>query len=222
VTAPAADLASLAGQVEALALQSRAATGRLETLAQRRLTPPRRLIEGAKALVKAATGLDRRLVLAEHGATLAGDLAGGASHGQSFVRGAGWLYRIDLLLATYGRLNPSRVYFHLCAITGTSLGPDLVTLDVSAARLLDNRYHAFVFPPLAPAPGQVLACWLASPDAAAGTTIAVWMTTSGPSAALQRFQDGRPVSGALLFRLHERVDETPDGGLVGAGTGAAQ
>jgi hypothetical protein len=200
------DPARLLEQVEALAHQSHATATLLDGQARRRLAAPARLIDGAKQVVKRATGLDRRLVLADYGATLAGDFAGGVTHGQSFVRGEGSLHRIDVVFATFGRLNPSRLRFHLCALTPAGFGPDLVTLETPAAALPDNRFWAFVFPPLPPAPGQLLAFWLDSPDATATTSAGVWQVAAGPAAARQRYRDGRPVPGCLLFRLHERAD----------------
>lgn len=202
------DPSRLLDQIEALAQQAQTAALLLDQQARRRLTPPARLIDGAKALVKRTIGLDQRLALAEYGATLAGDFAGGVTHGQSFVRGEGFLFRIDVVFATFGRLNPSRLRFHLCALTPAGFGPDLVNLETPAACLPDNRFWAFIFPPLPPAPGQLLAFWLDSPDATATTTPGVWQTASGPAAARQRYRDGRPAPGCLLFRLHERT--TPD------------
>jgi glycosyltransferase involved in cell wall biosynthesis len=212
------DLGLLIDQVEALAVQAQASASLLDGLAQRRLAPSVRLVDRAKHAAKRAVGIDGKLVLADHGATLAGDFADGVTHGQSFVRGDGAIYRIDVLFATYGRLNPSHIRFHLCEVTPAGFGPDLVTQTISAAQLLDNRFHAFVFPALPPAFGSVFAFWLDSPDARPGASVAVWQASAGPPAARQRYRDGRPVPGSLLFRLFERAASRagPAAGTVAA------
>jgi hypothetical protein len=90
-------------------------------------------------------------------------------------------------------------------MTSAGFGPDLVTMELSAAHLLDNRFHAFVFPALAPDPGGDLAFWLELPDATPTTTVAVWRVDSGEAACVQRYHDGRPVPGQLLCRVYEQA-----------------
>ena len=197
------ELTLLVDQVETLALQAQASAALLDAQAQRPPPPPARILNRAKERAKRRLGLYRRLVLAEHQATLAGDFARGATHGQSFVRGPGALYRIDVLFATFNRLNPSRLRFHLCPLTPAGFGDDLATLEVAAAQLRDNRFHAFVFPRLEPEPGAVLAFWLESPDATPTSTVGVWQVAAAEPAARQRFYRGRPVAGHLLFRVYE-------------------
>jgi glycosyltransferase involved in cell wall biosynthesis len=197
------DLDLLVTELEAASTQIQLTNQLLDQQASVRPSPPTKVVGQLKRVVKSRLGVDRRLVLADHGASLAGDLSGGASHGQSFVLGAGQLYRIDVVFATFGRLNASHVRFRLCPVTPTGMGPDLITQHVPAAHLHDNRFYSFIFPALELSPGRRLAFWLDSPDATPETAVAVWFVASGAEALGQRFVRGTAVDGHLLCRIVE-------------------
>jgi glycosyltransferase involved in cell wall biosynthesis len=206
------ELKLLVDQVEVAALQARDTAAMMDEQARRQLAVPAQTLTRVKQAAKRAVRLDRRLVLAEHQATLAGDFTAGATHGQSFVRGSGALYRIDVLFATFNRLNAARLRFHLCRMAPAGYGDDILTMEIPAARLRDNRFFSFVFPRLDPDPKAEYAFWLESPDATDTTTVAVWKTPAGEPAARRRFVNGRPVSGQLLCRIYESDEiAAPDG-----------
>jgi hypothetical protein len=196
---------ALIDQIERYVDQSRLAESGRQAAARDRLTPARQAVDRSKELLKRTLGVNRRLRLAEHQAVLAGDFVGGTLHGQSFVRGEGRLDQIDLLLATFGRLNDSRLRFHLCRLQHGRFGPDLVALDLSAVNVLDNRFTTIVFPALPPEPGAELVFWLEAPEATPLTSLAVWMRPTLASPARQRYFNRQPVPGQLLFRLPDQA-----------------
>lgn len=196
----------LVDQLEEVVRRAQGLAAGREAAARQRLASGRSL-GLVRELAKRALGVNRRLVLTEHNARLAGDFVAGARHGQSFVRGEGCLDQIDILFATMGRPNTGRLRFHLAPVVGGQPGEDLVTLEIVTAQLLDNRYFAVVLPALPPAPGTELIFWLESPGATLRNSAAIWMTDTIAPPARQRFYNGRPVSGQLLFRLHERPEE---------------
>jgi glycosyltransferase involved in cell wall biosynthesis len=211
---PALDL--LFDQLDTLIDQTEAANRRLEALAARPAAPSplgrwrraaRRRLAGRHAPRPPRPGL-----------VFAGGFGGGATHGQAFVRGAGALDRIDVLFTTGGRLNAGHIRLHVCAVGPAGFGPDLATVAVAAARLRDNDFHAFVFPALPPAPGQVYAFWLDAPDAPPDAPLGLWYAGAGEPAARQRYARGRPAPGQLVCRIHERPPADP---ALPAATGAA-
>lgn len=207
-------LALALDQVEALALQARASADLLPIEAGRRHTLTARAAGQAKQVIKQRLGLDRGLALADYGAVYAGDLAGGVVHAQSFERGDGALYRVDVVFATFGRLNPSRVRLRLHELTEVGIGRELVSQEVAAAELRDNRRHAFVFAPLAPAPGSEVLIQIDSPDADATTTVGLWSVPGHVPLTAQRSVNGQPAPGSLLCWP---IEYLPAGGIPTTG-----
>ena len=205
------EMTLLVDQIETLANQATASNKLLDALARQPPSPVSRALDPARRVAKAALGVDKRLTLPEHAATLAGDFAHRVTHGQTFTTEGGLLHRIDVLFATFARLNPSTLIFHLAPVTAAGFGDDLATVTASAARLRDNAFWSFVFPPVATAPGVEIGFWLESPDATPTTTVAVWSTTRPPPNSRQRRRAGQPVGGHLVHRVHTLPEEpSPD------------
>ncbi|MFZ5917799.1 MAG: DUF6541 family protein [Chloroflexota bacterium] len=134
----------------------------------------------------------------------AGEIAGERSVGQTFVALDDGLSRIDVLLATYARHNSGRLVFGLRQAPAGA--DDLVRIEVEAATIRDNAYHAFRFDPIPDSGGRSFYFFLQAPEAAPGNAVTVWQSAldiyPGGSAVVA----GQPQSTDLVFRAFTRYD----------------
>jgi hypothetical protein len=102
-------------------------------------------------------------------------IAAGVKVGQSLVAHYPGLYRIDVLLTTFGRRRVSDLVFHLQA-DGPE-GEELFSTAVDGATIVDNAFQSFIFPPLDDSAGRSYFFYLespgADPDEAAGVRLSV-------------------------------------------------
>jgi hypothetical protein len=100
-----------------------------------------------------------------------GELTAGRRLVQGFRANEDNLARIDLLPATYGRVNQGTVVFHLREQPG---GPDLRTVRMDAARVPDYGIIAVTFEPVEDSDGKEYYLVIESPDARPGNAITFW------------------------------------------------
>jgi hypothetical protein len=137
-----------------------------------------------------------------------GELTGKRSFGQRFVARHDNLYRIDVLISTYGRRNTRDVVFHLK--TSPEAEEDVARGRVNASLLLDQEYVSFVFDPLPESRGKSFYFYTESPESVPGDGITAWAypQVELPQAGLYHNhveQDGQLVYG--LFYMDDRVGE---------------
>lgn len=128
----------------------------------------------------------------------AGELAGNATLGQSFVSRHGYLSSIDVQLATYARVNTADVVFHLRS--DASSGEDLVRIVFNAAQVADNQFRRFDFDPIVESNAKSYFFFFTSPDSIPGNSITVWQATKDVYAGGTAFRNGQPIEGDLVFR----------------------
>lgn len=104
-----------------------------------------------------------------------GELVVSAEVGQTFVAEYAGLSRVEILLATYARRNTGTLVFHLR--DAEDAAEDLVTLTIGVAKVEDNAYHTFEFPPISDSADRTFYFYLEAPKAKPGNAITVWGAT---------------------------------------------
>ena|GEM_PF-2370541 len=133
-----------------------------------------------------------------------GEIQGRHGVGQTFVAGRASLAEIRVLGGTFGRRLAGPLVFHLK--TDPAAPTDLVTQTVDSARLQNEHWWIFQFPPLAAGKDRPFYFYLDAPTVAAGRAGAVSYTSHDFYAAGTRFVDGQPAAGDLVFRTAALVD----------------
>jgi hypothetical protein len=131
------------------------------------------------------------------------DLLGARLHAQRFTATDDGLCAIGVRFGTYGRLNTQPVTLRLRTEDGPA---DLATVSVSASLLADGAYHDFRFPPINESTGRTYVFSLESPGSVEGDAVTIWCELRGGAASEARYEDGRPASGRLAYRV-EYADE---------------
>jgi len=135
-----------------------------------------------------------------------GEILPGKTFGQTFVSHQPNLCRIDVLLATYRRTNTCDLTFRLQV--GFPIGEEVTVITVKGARIQDNRWHTFRFPPLLDSKGRTYYFSLESANATPGNALTAYLS-AGPTELGRRYEDGRPGAGSLAFRTYH-LTPTPD------------
>ena len=148
--------------------------------------------EWVKHLLRAAQGtLDHKPV------HVVGELIGQRCIGQSFVARRDNLYRIDVLLSTYGRRNTRDVILHLKELSSTP--QDLATVRINASLLADNSYARFVFNPQQESQGKSYYFFLESPESIPGDAVTLWGYSHVDLPPARLYRNERPSDGQLVF-----------------------
>jgi hypothetical protein len=109
--------------------------------------------------------------------TVAQQIAGERTIGQTFIAPRPYLNRIDLLLQTYGRKNNSEVNFRLLAVPENNNNPfqglEIYRTTFNAAAVSDQSWHTFTFPPIPDSAGKTYLIALESPQSTPGNAITV-------------------------------------------------
>src|SRR5262245_58255647 len=129
-----------------------------------------------------------------------GELRGQRTFGQTFVARANNLYRIDVLVGTYMRLNTRPVIFHLRESPAAQ--QDLATTTVEAWQVQDNQYHSFLFAPQPDSQGKTYYFFLTSPESIRRDAITVWARPHSSWSEHLRYQNGKVAAGEIVFRAH--------------------
>jgi hypothetical protein len=131
-----------------------------------------------------------------------GEIRGAQTVGQTFVAPYAGLYRVDVALADYARVNTGPVIFTLRREPD---GAELVRQEFAAEAIRGDVRYRFEFPPLADPPGQAYSFEFFAPDAVAGNAITAYLHPTELVADGQAFWAGQPLDGDLVFDLHFRV-----------------
>ena len=128
-------------------------------------------------------------------------LAGYRSLAQSFVADRDGLAGIHFEFATHGQQNTQDI--HLLVREGDISGPIVREAVVSAWDLKEAHPHRFAFDPIADSGGRTFVMELSSLKSYRGDAVSVWCTTTDPPpGARQRYDNGRPVTGAIILALN--------------------
>jgi hypothetical protein len=141
----------------------------------------------------------RRVTL--NGATVRplGELTGRRQIGQHFVARRDGLYRVDVLVDTYGRCNTRDIIFRLRE--SPTAEDDLATVRVNASLLLDRGYVSFAFTPLTDSGGKSYYFVIESPESVPGDAITLWAYRDADVPGAELEWNGRTISGHLVFGL---------------------
>jgi hypothetical protein len=134
----------------------------------------------------------------------AGELYGSTTMGQVFWAPHPNLYRIDLLITTYGRENTQEVIFHLRS--DPQAETDLVRISIDASKLVDNAFHSFTFAPLSDSEGKTYYFFLESPNSLPGDAVSVRGQLRDIYPEGQAHLNGLPARGDLAFVTHYEPD----------------
>jgi hypothetical protein len=132
-----------------------------------------------------------------------GEIRGGQTVGQTFRAPYNGLYRIEVSLADYGRLNTGPVNFRL----GTS--PDalgwVIVQTFPAETVRRDVTRVFDFDPLADSAGKDYYFQLDAPEAVPGNAITAYIRPSAPYQDGTAYWTGQPVQSDLVFSLYFKV-----------------
>ena len=134
------------------------------------------------------------------GRATVGELGGDRTVGQSFVSHRANLCRIDLLLGTYGRMNPGTVRLRLHE--GSPDGPEVACVTVEAASIFDSKWHTFRFPPQLQSQNRAYYFELAHEGGTSGGAITSYYNPSLRLGSMTRYENRRPAGGQLAFRTY--------------------
>ncbi|MBU0495898.1 MAG: hypothetical protein KKA73_20205 [Chloroflexi bacterium] len=137
--------------------------------------------------------------------TTAGPLYGPTTMGQVFQSEFAGLYRIDVTMATYARVNTQDVVFTLRASPTTTV--DLATVVVNARDIADNSWQRFEFAPISDSDQRTYYFFLTSPTSTPDDAVTVYGRTTDNYAAGQAYLNDQPAVGDLTFLVY--YQETP-------------
>jgi hypothetical protein len=170
---------------------------RLDSIHAARTRPGSRWRARTKERAKRHLEVDRGKSLQYAPVQITGELRGRRTVGQEFVAVRNHLYRIDVLVATYGRRNTRDVILHLRESPAAE--EDLATGRISASLVDDNCYARFVFEPQPASRGRKYYFFLESPESSPGDAITTWAYSWVDLPEPTMVRNGRAVSGRLVF-----------------------
>ena len=131
-------------------------------------------------------------------------VAGERVIGQSFVAPYDHLYRVDLLLQTYERLNTHDVTLRVIEfeenVESPLQGTELFASTFNASEVEDKQWHSVVFPQVANSAGKYYFVVLQSPTAEPGNAITIGGIDKDIYAPGSAFLGPVPVPSDLAFR----------------------
>jgi hypothetical protein len=170
------------------------------TRRQRRTRAARVVAQGQSLVRPFLPGGRARPVMMEGEARFALDeIVAGHSVGQRFVCDRPNLSGIEVLVATFARLNTGTLALRLRSNPGATT--DIAGVDVPAVRLRDGRFFRFRFPPIPDSAGRQFYLVAESPDSAPGDAVTLWARPGRVGQHGGRYEDGVPAVGDLVYRL---------------------
>lgn len=136
-----------------------------------------------------------------HGAP--GELQSDVQFGQTFVASHPDLYRIDVMMSTYGRRNTHDVIFHLKE--GLDAQTDILSITFNASDVRDERWQSFTFPPIPDSAGRSFYFYLESPASELGNAVSVMGRNDDLYPGGQGFINNHPTPGDMTFRIFYRM-----------------
>lgn len=134
--------------------------------------------------------------------TPAGEIQGSFTVGQTFFSPYPGLYRIDAVLATYGRANTGKVTFNLAR--GPKRDARLVSLEFDASQVINNYVRSFEFQPIGDSAGQTYFFYLDAPASRPGNAITAWTDSTNPYAEGMAYLGGQMAENDLAFVAYYR------------------
>lgn len=136
---------------------------------------------------------------------LVGEIYGSKSVGQTFLCSAPTLSGIKVLMANYhNRMNDQDVILHLKKSLTDKV--DLRKVVINASDIEDNQYGRFDFSPIYNTQDKSYYFYLESPTSHPGNAITVRYSASDVCREGERYIDGVPVIGDLLFKEVSETD----------------
>jgi hypothetical protein len=132
-----------------------------------------------------------------------GEIYGDAQVGQTFAVPYSGLYRVDVLLLTYGRINTHDVVFHLKASPKEE--KDLLKVTINARQIKDGAYFGFTFPRIPDSAGKTFFFYLDSPESVPGDAITIGSKGGDPYAKGTAYLNGSPTEQDLAFVTRYRA-----------------
>ncbi len=108
------------------------------------------------------------------------------------------LYRIDLLVGTYGRINTRDV---VITLRRSSDGNQVATTRINAGQMLNRHYVSFTFSPQRDSEGKSYDIFVESPTSVPGDAITLWAFHHGQLPSISLSRNGRRLKGHLVFGL---------------------
>lgn len=134
-----------------------------------------------------------------------GEIYGSMSVGQTFICSARTLSGIRILMANYrGRMNDQDVIFHLKKSPEDKV--DLRKVIINTSEIKDNQYCQFDFSPIHNTQDESYYFYLESPTSYPGNAITARYTASNVYGEGERYVDGAPTIGDLLFKEVSETD----------------
>lgn len=133
-----------------------------------------------------------------------GEISGITTVGQTFISPHANLNAIEINMATYMRTNTHDVIFHLRSSPNSTV--DIVTIRVNAAKIADNKYHRFSFPPIIDSEHISYYFFIESPNSAPGNAITTGYCTKDVYNAGSAYKNHEPMEGDLSFRTYHKLE----------------
>jgi hypothetical protein len=140
-----------------------------------------------------------------------GEILREQSAGQTFLAPYDGLYRIEVLLADYGRLNSGSVNLRLSSAPGDTVAPILATF--SAAAIRGDVWHAVEFDPIPDSAGKTYYFQLDAPEARIGHALTAYISPEDAYPEGTAYRAGQPIAGDLIFKAHFKADVWSAAGL---------
>jgi hypothetical protein len=135
--------------------------------------------------------------------TPVGEIYGEKQIGQTFFCDKDEMDRIDVLLATYARINSGKIIFHLRENTGNT---DIRTITIDAKYVKDTKYHQFIFEPVEDSKNKSYEFYFTSPDSSPGNAITIWSTQENSYDGGDATINHKPIKGDLNFKVFHTFD----------------
>ncbi|MCL4459809.1 MAG: hypothetical protein M1136_01190 [Chloroflexi bacterium] len=134
-----------------------------------------------------------------------GPISGSMKVGQSFTALHDGLYRLDLLIGNYkGASVSAEVVFHLRSSPWAN--SDLATIRVKTAEMQDNKFHTFVFPPIAASAQKSFFFFIEAPEATAADGLALWYSSQNRYVGGAMYINGQAIESDLTFVAYYKAD----------------
>lgn len=131
---------------------------------------------------------------------IVGEITGNVTVGQTFLAPYSNLHAIEILLATYNRVNTGGVVFHLRSTPLSTV--DLYSINMPVDKIKNNKFCLFSFDPIKDSKGRSFYFFIDSPNSTPGNAITIWYNKKDAYSDGQAYENGLPLSGDLAFRAH--------------------
>lgn len=173
----------------------------------------RAILYGLLVMLLAGCAFEAVDIQQEKGSSLAGELLGGHSFGQTFIPQHDGLSRIDLYTATYARENSQPVIFQVNSAPGDDKSgggsQTLAQVELAADQISNSGPTVITFPPLPGTAGKTLYFSIESPGSVPGDAITVYIEEGDVYPGGQMYIDGEGGQGDIAFIAYTRERFTP-------------